>query len=230
MPPPEPHRHPRPRSPSFGRRKGPSETFAPHRPFRARETLSRRPDRRNPAPHPAGNRGSLGDTRLDAGSPWTAWWGRSLLRASLLGNPAIHAETPGNSLKHQWNQGPAGDRGAETRGKPAFRQGRNARNRPDAPRGRDRACSPLACAPRQRQADKPVVAGVIRAQQGRGRLAVKIELPRAARPRKARLPPWSGSLAPVSAREVSSRKSVPPMPRDRREPGPVPPPRPSGPR
>ena len=82
------------RSPSFGRRKGPSETFAPHRPFRARETLSRRPDRRNPAPHPAGNRGPVGDHRLDAGSRRTAGWKAKSPASFSPGNPPFY---PGSS-------------------------------------------------------------------------------------------------------------------------------------
>ena len=52
---------------------------------------------------------------------------RSLPRAFLSGIRQFRrklVKTRGNSRKHQWNQGPAGGRGAETRGKPPFRQGR----------------------------------------------------------------------------------------------------------
>ena len=121
------HQYPRKRLASFGRREGPSETFAPHRPFRARETLSRRPDRRNPAPHPAGNRGSLGDTRLDAGSRRTAGWKAKSPASFSLGNPPFYPGSSGiyrDLVGTQWNQGPAGRPRPATRGKPAFRQGR----------------------------------------------------------------------------------------------------------
>ena len=124
--------------PSFGRRKGPSETFAPHRPLRARETLSRRPDRRNPAPHPAGNRGSLGDRPLDAGSRRTAWW-KAKSPASFSsgicgffpGYSGIYRDLVGTSMKSRACEAAAA-RNPQKTGIPA---GPVSRNRPDAPRG-----------------------------------------------------------------------------------------------
>ena len=56
--------------------------------------------------------------------------------ATISGNPWDLPGFSGNSMESRACRRPR----RVTRGKPPFRQGRNARNRPDAPRGQGRAC------------------------------------------------------------------------------------------